>query len=120
MENRRITSDLRRVHGGPFATMAHAIVGETGRERMTSPGGLSPAHARSGRSDTSRAVHALIQIAQNTGGDTPDVTLLVRHPLVLAPDTLPGAPVALVLFGPHEKGERHPESVRDLRPLYPA
>src|SRR3954469_9570110 len=65
-------------------------------------------------SDTSRAIHPLIEIAQDTGGDPPDVTLLIRHRVVMSLDAFPVAAVALMVFGAHQEVERHLEGVGDL------
>src|SRR5258708_40343893 len=54
-------------------------------------------------------VNAFVEIAQDTRGDAPDITILVRHGIILSRDALPVAAVALVVFRSHQEGERNLE-----------
>src|SRR5579872_4513399 len=62
-------------------------------------------------------VNALIEVAKYAGRDAPDVTILVRDGVILADDALPIAALALMVFGLHQKVERHFEGLADFRPV---
>src|SRR5258708_38278115 len=59
-------------------------------------------------------VNAFVEVAQDTRGDAPDVTILVRHRIILSGDALPIAAATLVVFRPHQEGERNLEHLRYL------
>src|ERR1700735_4837417 len=53
--------------------------------------------------------NAFVEIAQDTRGDAPDITILVRHGIILSRNALPVATVTLVVFRSHQEGERNLE-----------
>src|SRR5580693_661317 len=59
-------------------------------------------------------VEAFIEIAQDTRGDAPDVTILIRHRIILPGDAPPVAAMALVVLRSHQEGERNLERLRYL------
>src|SRR5262249_16466349 len=63
----------------------------------------------------SRLIDPFVQIAQNTRGHTPDITLTERHGVVFPCHALPVAAVQRVVLRVHQEGERYLEGVGDLR-----
>src|SRR5260221_4255154 len=59
-------------------------------------------------------VDAFVEVAQDTRGDAPDITILVRHGIILSGDALPIAAATLVVFRSHQEGERTLERLRYL------
>src|ERR1700747_2640216 len=68
-----------------------------------------------GPAPRSLPIDAFVEIAQDARGDAPDVSILIRHGIIMSGDALPVAAVALVVLRSHQEGERNLERLRHLR-----
>src|SRR5262249_3403469 len=59
-------------------------------------------------------VYPLIEVAQDTRRDTPDVMVPVRNLIIVANDAVPVATLAPVIFRRHQIFQRYLEDVGDL------
>src|SRR5271154_2007804 len=59
-------------------------------------------------------VNVFVEIAEDTRGDAPDISVLIRDGIIMSGDALPVAAVALVVFRSHQEGERNLERLRHL------
>src|SRR6516164_4659917 len=60
-------------------------------------------------------IDAFVEIAQDTRGHAPNISILIWHGIIMSGDALPVAAVAVVVFRSHQEGERNLERLRHFR-----
>src|SRR5258708_6872688 len=78
---------------------------------------LGPGNERFVRRDASLAINPLIEVAQDTRRNPPDVTVPVRNFIIVTDDPVPVATLAPVIFRPHQVFQGHFEDVGDFGPV---